>query len=952
MILTLTWKEVCEHRAIWVAMAFLTSVLGFGLARIVAPTDAALATAVATLTNLGLAAAYGVVCGSMMLAGEHEAGTLAFLDIFLGRREMLWLGKWLIGTLLAVTQALTVALALYLMQQAPPAWCVAVVGFGERGRGLHALAIRPRPELWFLLLPVVTLEAYAWGMFGSALTRRVLPAAAVSAMVATPIWLFAICAASPVVLAVRAVAAGVVLLLSHVIFVMQERDPSFGPARELEPEEVGDPKEQFIELWEKLERKVPPIPHLGQPVAPASSTEAEVLGGWDPQPVALPSAKARRGPAPVDATAPRQVLWWLTWQQAWLLCGGVAVASLLVGLLMPLNGQVLWPVATLVLGVACGTASFAAEQRDLSYQFLAAQHFPLPAIWRFKTLFWLVVAVLASLLLVVGGLWAIATQGALRGAGVGRLTFHFGTLRELLGPAVFFGAWLVYGFCAGQVFVWLCRKTILAILLAVLVSAGALGLWLPSLLCGGMRGWQVWVLPLLTLGAARLLVRAWAGGRIKERKPIAALVGYALVGLAWVGVNFGYRVCEIPQVGPPLDVEAFKASIPTAADNLAGQKLELALTTALDALEDEQAWLKRLAEATPLPVGMIEMPRSDGQAPNLRHLPAVPKMTERLRARAEKDQNAGRALDYLAQLLMLSRNLRNKAPVESYLVGIKTEASALDGLDRWLTARPTPELLRRALEELNRHAAETPAALDCLKTECFRAGGLLAIPTLYTQAHGRIPERWLGGGIALSLDTPWEDARKIRLWQVVWAGLFRAMETPPWQLPRTADEPLRASKVTQDILRGWLPGDALSPAEVARQLDASWLTDERLFAPVVPLRDAGTRARWRVDSTRLTTALALYRLAEGKPAARLDNLVPKYQSQLPTDPYSGETYRYRLSQGEQIDGLGKVAAGQGVVWSTGPDGVDHGGEKHGTLLTEDLRWEREGLDLIRLVPDR
>ena len=36
------------------------------------------------------------------------------------------------------------------------------------------------------------------------------------------------------------------------------------------------------------------------------------------------------------------------------------------------------------------------QQRDLSYQFLSAQHFPLHSIWRFKIVFWLTVAVAAT----------------------------------------------------------------------------------------------------------------------------------------------------------------------------------------------------------------------------------------------------------------------------------------------------------------------------------------------------------------------------------------------------------------------------------------------------------------------------------------------------------------------------------------------------------------------------
>src|SRR5207245_348514 len=114
-------------------------------------------------------------------------------------------------------------------------------------------------------------------------------------------------------------------------------------------------------------------------------------------------------------------------------------------------------------------------------------------------------------------------------------------------------------------------------LLASLTTAGVLGLWLTSLLCRGMSGWQLWLPPLVMLLATRMLVRAWAGGRIKERKPLAALIGFALAALFWIALNFAYRAWEIPEVGEPLDRQAFRASVPTGRTNQAGQKIQEAL---------------------------------------------------------------------------------------------------------------------------------------------------------------------------------------------------------------------------------------------------------------------------------------------------------------------------------------------------------------------------------------
>jgi hypothetical protein len=337
-------------------------------------------------------------------------------------------------------------------------------------------------------------------------------------------------------------------------------------------------------------------------------------------------------------------------------------------------------------------------------------------------------------------------------------------------------------------------------------------------------------------------------------------------------------------------------------------------------------------------------------------------MTARLRDLA-KTKSGGSALEHLLQILALSRNLRNKAGIESYLTGVEAEENALAGLDLWLAGgQPAPEL-RRALEELNRHAAQTPDPLDCLQTECYVSSGMLASASGWTFASGapagvgKVPERWLAGAIALSLETPWEAERATRLWQVVWSGLFRALQTPHWQLPRPVGELRTEKSTTGRILQGWLPASAgpgapLTLERVTSFLDASWLSDERLFPPVTRLRAAATRARWRVDAGRQALALGLYQMQEGKPAQKLQDLVPKYFPKgLPTDPYSGQEYRYRISTGEDLGLAGKARPGQAIVWSTGPDQVDHGGRVHGGHLDdEDSRWSRGTFDLIRVVP--
>ncbi len=965
MLLTLAWKEYREHRGIWLTMIVLTGFFAFAINQLALSQDPA---TMIGLAMLALAAVYGVVCGSMMLAGEREGGTLVLYDIFLGRRGQVWTGKLLLGAILAVTEALAVSLILYLLKQLPPSWISAPAGLGGGERiWLGRRAQGPGPGFWFSVLPLVTLEAYAWGLLGSAMTKRVLTGAGLALLMGFHAWMLTLVFPAPACLIVRAMVAGLVLFGSSAIFLNRLRETPLSAApvrddprslvmRELSREMYmgGGVHDEVIEIRQEWEIAAPDA-------APFLPTETK------------PKPRNRRQ-RPADAKAPQEVLYWLTFQQAGLPLVFLGGFCLFVALFLPDYAALVWPFASLLIGVGCGTATFAWEQSDLSYQFLAAQHFPLRAIWNVRMLFWSTTAAAAAVLAgAAAAFFALVYHAARPRFGPpAEFFFQLGALLDLLGPINFFAIWLVYGFCAGQVFVLLCRKTIYALVLAGIVSAGALGLWMPTVLCRGMAGWQLWLPPVAALAATRALIRPWAAGRIKERRPLAGLIGLGAGCLVWAGLEFAVRAWEVPATAEPLDRAAFRASLSTDKNN-AGPKLQEAFRALQDGNEKEAAWIGKLGETVRLPLAVIESPSAEGQEPTLHHLKPAAKMVARLRQLAGSELergNAGAALDYLLQILALSRNLRNKAALPSYLAGVEAEASAVEGLHLWLAARKMdPALVEKALAELNRHAAETPPPIDCLRSECYRAGGLLQNPLGWSFASGphALRERWLSDSIALSLEAPWEKERAARLWNTVWAGLFRAVETPPWQ--QESLDIGAATDETRAVLRGWLPptqgpGAALDAERLARLLEDSWLADRRLYCPVVPLRSAGNRARWRVDAARLAVALGLYQTRECKAAATLNDLVPKYLPELPVDPYSGKSFHYRISEGEKLDipgeepfqgdagpGRGRVAAGQAILWSTGPDANDDGGRKHGGHVPDDNPlWRGRDFDLVTVVP--
>ena len=751
----------------------------------------------------------------------------------------------------------------------------------------------------------MTLEAFAWGLLGSSLTQRVLTGAAIAAVGFTPVWLLAIVAPGPIIFPFRVMLAIGLTVVSLATFLNQSRETSLGAPSTPEPEAPVDPRQHFLEVWDRYEREDEIIEATLVEDAPASLPER----GWGYPAIDDEPADDRRKLRGLTRIERKET------RTGRIAAGSPVVADRSTG---PANtvgahsgrfvvgphadsdecpGAVAACVALARSGLRCRGVCSRAARSVLSIPRRAA--FSLERIWRFKTGFWLVAAIAVASIMSLGTLLLAGVLAAFRGPRGDYLVF--GTFAELMGPFVFAGVWLIYGFCVGQVFVLLCRKTILALLVSVLMSLTAIGMWLPSLLCGGMSGWQVWAPPLVMLAATWCLMRAWTGGRIWERKPIAALVGFGAGIGVWALMNFGYRAWEAPNVGAPIDVVAYRESVPAAKDNATGKVIQKTiglfdeaviqrgkvaeleelriqlvppgrwgfqqqaqLTREKAKLDDlESRYVKAIAEATGLPAGVIELPRGDGQSAQLKHLPKCRDIALELRSRARTAER-GQAFEYLAQILALSRNLRNKAPLESYLAGIDIEDKALEGLDHWLDrGKPDPKLLRRVLDELNRHAEETPPPLDCVQTECFRSVGLVGNPNAWSFA-GRgagVREQWVAGSIALSMETPWENERKTRLWQLVWAGLFRGIETPHWERPKETHEPLAEKNATRSVLKGWLPategpGAGVTRDRMIRLLDASWLADERLFCSISQLREKSTRARWRVDSMRLALAVA------------------------------------------------------------------------------------------------
>jgi hypothetical protein len=970
MIATVTWKEYREQRTVWFFMGLMATIL-IVLVTQVYPFLSNSVQSGDTKLHLLIAAAgcvltYGVVCGAMLLAGERESSTLAFLDALVGQRLPVWCAKLIPGALFCLSQGLFIGILAAIA-------CPADVDHAASpGHSLVDLDARVFP----FALPVLALDAFVWGMLASALCQNVLAAAGLAAMswllgwlLLLPCWTFS----SPLpVVGGRVILDIVMLFLSATAFCQSQT----------------------------VER---------------------------PAPVAT----APRRVKPSRSPSSWHVLIWLPLCQGWIMLLIMGVLALFLGLVLPTAGPLYWFGLTTIVAVLCGASAFGGEQSDLACRFLGNQRFPLGQVWAAKTGFWLTAAFTVAVLFLASGLFS---QFVIRPADVPPLHILLETNPLLNGGKlpIFLPLGILYGFCIGQFYSLLWRKSVVAVVMALLVSPSFALLWLPSLTFGGLKAWVVFVPPLVLLAATRLVMWSWGSTGLALRKPALTLAGCGVFSLFWFGGSFGYRVWEVPFTETSYDPAAFQASIPTAktettqaparmrtageefakrlgqergqmppqlnrgpqtgrdtTQTVAGrverllkmgwpeqdQRLDNWMELLFDKTPESQwSWVELYGQAAAMELGSIENPLGDSSLH--RDLTVARRAMEAgsfLEARAVQLQRNGsdkEALDLVNLMLDLSRHLRSYALTDSYSYGRQLERKALSALDRWLATRRSPELLRRAVGMLVLHEQTVPPVSRSVLAEDTRMRSALESGSLFGDERSRANDPTTEGELVTAFwMAPWERARYNRVLNALTeAGLQVANQGPGeaallldsmdgdgndrpvrWLLNRGVS--LLEPKSTRPDLHKWqqlLADNALGALFHVETLENRVQDGFNLSA---------------LRAAQLKAALLLYEETQGDALPEnLDALV-KCQciAAIPADPFDGRPFRYRRTDGKDVV-WGKAAEGEegparpdavsAILWSVGPDGVDHGGliNGDGRNTPSAKAWAAQRLDAIFAVP--
>jgi len=883
MTAALLWKEYRQQRAVWLAIAILAVLLlvilatttgrGSGLEVFQDPKlRGILNTVVFTLMI-----AYGLVSGALLLAGESDEGTLAFLDSLTGRRGAVWARKCVAGVILTLAQSMVLgALAL-------------VWGFGS----------------WTIViaLPFVGLGALAWGLLGGALCSTVLSGVLTAIAFMAASWLlsmFSINALTTTLLeAGSAIAAG---YASRRVFCRDDvsRQPIQSPRRLKTTLPPGFLAQWRVLLWLALRQ--------GRWVL------AACLGG-----ALLLAFTVNLAPL---------VLWPLGTMLLGLTCGLAVFAPDQLDRNRFLGAQRfppgrLWTAKTLVWAIACLVLT------AVLWLVVTALLPTVGLVWQIggpsdlysyknagSPTYWLSQLMKRSYLYPGGTLDAITLL----------------TLWPLYGFC--FGQF--FGQLARRPVIALILTTFVAPLIALLwvpsLIIGGLPAWqiiiVPVLLLLTTRltlrpwlgGRLMDVRPLIGIGAAAALMVMVLAGCLwyravevpdigepfdvkafvaslptPEKNEAGPMIRNAALTLARFRImhrqGFADPASDVLAYGWPKKEQEIdpKADRPLKGEGVAVEvgATEQEIGRWFDRLF-EGAWAEEARKAAGLPLGMVQDPRGVSAF----ELAGEPPwdyvfLGEMFAARALQIQAQGDsrgALNHLETALGLSRQLRNFATDRLLRAGTTAENAALAGLFHWLEkVGPDRDKIKDAQAMLQRHQAAVPDPANSIKAD-------------YLVLRNYQPPLWEGKTLVDKLDNtavlvPWEKARQSRI--------FRAMVVDA--LGKTAKPEYHWLAILQGLPPAAGPGSDLSAKQWSEFINQLSRANNRLRTVYEP-RSIAQRSLQHVRAAEIITALTLYQTDHGGPPQKLEELVPAYLLEVPNDPQTGQAFRYGICRADNPEG--------------------------------------------------
>jgi hypothetical protein len=322
-------------------------------------------------------------------------------------------------------------------------------------------------------------------------------------------------------------------------------------------------------------------------------------------------------------------------------------------------------------------------------------------------------------------------------------------------------------------------------------------------------------------------------------------------------------------------------------------------------------------QAAQLPLGMVQDPRLADWQTQLWKIGQKGQSTARLfTARALQLQARGdsrAALNHLDTVLGLSRQMKNYAPLQLFESGNDMERIALIGLHHWLRkVGPDKELLRAALDILQRHEAATPPAVNAIKAQYL----------VDRNSSTQFPPRKLLGDKLLHIAAlvPWEKQRQSRILHAIYAAQLREIQKPLWQNPAWKQRGQKVDPVSAVALELGLPPEEGTGSHLSARQWGDYLR-EGMHNYVIVYRvpqQLTARSQRALHAAQLVVCAALYQANNGQPPAKLDALLaPGYLAALPIDPFTGRPFRYRISEGEvfgdEMENALTLVPGQAVV---------------------------------------